>query len=330
MIIPEKLKKGDEIRIVSPSLNFHVLSSSIIKQATKRLENLGYKITFSQNCIEENEDIASRKEERANDLMEAFSDPNVKAILTSIGGFNSDEIIDYLDFSVIKKHPKILCGFSDITSLSNAIYKKTSLVTYSGPHYSTFGMVEEFDYILDYFNKCLVETNPIIIEDSIRWSDNSWFNGNQENRQFHPNPGTTIIQKGFAKGTIIGGNLRTLCKICDTEYMPDLTNVILFLEDEDIYGHNFVLELLTNLQTLMKLDTFSKIKGLVIGRCNIDYNIMVSSLTAIVNTFEELQQIPVLYGADFGHTSPIFTFPIGGTTQINAVNTIPEIAILNH
>lgn len=90
---------------------------------------------------------------RIKDLHEAFLDNNVKMILTAIGGYNSNQLLRYIDYDIIKNNPQIICGFSDITALLNAIYTKSGLVTYSGPHFSNFGMNKGLEYTIRYFNE---------------------------------------------------------------------------------------------------------------------------------------------------------------------------------
>ena len=142
-MIPEKLKAGDEVRVIAPSRSMVILGEDCKKIATQKLEALGLKVTFAKYVMEADSDyLCTSVEHRAEDLNEAFRDKNVKAILTVIGGFNSNQILDFIDYEVIKQNPKIFCGFSDITALSNAIHAKTGLVTYSGPHYSSFGMLK--------------------------------------------------------------------------------------------------------------------------------------------------------------------------------------------
>jgi len=199
-IIPEKLKIGDEIRVIAPSRNMCILSDEIIQNAKERLEKLGFKVTFGKSVLQtigEDYDCASI-EDRIEDLHEAFRDQNVKAILSVIGGFNVNQILDYIDYDLIKQNPKIICGFSDITALTNSIYAKTGLVTYSGPHFSSFGMKKGFDYTEEYFKKMLMQKERIDIYSSEEWSNDSWFK-NQENRKFIKNDGTTIIHKGEAR-----------------------------------------------------------------------------------------------------------------------------------
>ena len=135
-IIPDRLKKGDEIRVIAPSRNINLLSEETMKIATSRLDELGFKVTFGKNVHNEIDKnyYCSSIEDRVSDLHDAFRDKNVKAILTVIGGFNVNQILDYLDYDLIKNNPKIICGFSDITALLNSITTKTGLVTYYGPH----------------------------------------------------------------------------------------------------------------------------------------------------------------------------------------------------
>jgi len=121
MITPNKLHPGDEIRIIAPSRSLSLLREENINLAKAKLEKLGFKISFSKNCKETDLFMSSSINSRVEDLHEAFKDKNVKAILTVIGGFNCNQILKYLDYDLIKKNPKILCGYSDITALTNTI-----------------------------------------------------------------------------------------------------------------------------------------------------------------------------------------------------------------
>ena len=199
-MIPEKLKVGDEVRIIAPSRTMAILKEDCINFAIKRLESLGLKISFAKHVNDFEQDyMCTNAIDRANDLNEAFRDENVKAILTVIGGFNSNQILKYLDFELIKNNPKIICGFSDITILLDAIYAKTGLVTYYGPHFSSFGMEKGFDYTFEYFKKIFVENErEITINSSKQWSDDAWFL-DQENRDFIDNQGMFIINEGEAE-----------------------------------------------------------------------------------------------------------------------------------
>jgi len=170
-MIPNKLKQGDEIRVIAPSRSLSIISENTRSIANKMLKELGFKVTFGKH-VEECDDFKSSSiKSRIEDLHDAFRDKNVKAIFSVIGGFNSNQLLKYLDYDLIKKKPKILIGFSDTTALQNAILKKAGLVTYSGPHYSSFGMLKGFDYTLEYFKKCLMQSKPFDIISSKEWSD---------------------------------------------------------------------------------------------------------------------------------------------------------------
>ncbi len=314
-MIPTKLKKGDEIRIIAPANSLALISKDVRKIAVNRLQNEGFKVTFSRKCKESNVFYSSAIKSRVADLHEAFMDKKVKAILTVIGGFNSNQLLEYIDYNSIKRNPKILCGYSDITVLANAITTKTGLVTYSGLHFSTFGMKKGFDYSLDYFKKCLMDDKPFIIEPSKTWSDDQWYL-NQNKRHFTKNKGYICINKGTANGNIIGGNLCSFNLLQGTEYMPDLKNKILFIEEDVLAGGCFAEEFDRNLQSLLQQPNSNNIKGIVIGRFQKNTNLNLNKLKKIIKTKEKLQEIPVIANVDIGHTYPMATFPIGGTANI--------------
>jgi muramoyltetrapeptide carboxypeptidase LdcA involved in peptidoglycan recycling len=198
-MVPNKLKLGDEVRIIAPSRSMAMLKDDCIEIAKERLESLGLKVTFAKHVMDFDEDyMCTNAKDRAEDLNEAFRDTNVKAILTVIGGFNSNQILKYLDFELIKNNPKILCGFSDITILLDSIHTKTGLETYYGPHFSSFGMKKGFDYTFDYFKKMFFEDEEVKVASSEQWSDDAWFL-DQENRDFIQNDGMFIINEGEAE-----------------------------------------------------------------------------------------------------------------------------------
>lgn len=325
-IIPDKLKRGDEIRIIAPSRSISLLSQDTIDTATKRLEDLGFKVTFGKNVDKKMETThgCASIEDRVADLHEAFMDPNVKAILTVIGGFNVNQILDSIDYDLIQRNPKILCGFSDITALLAAITAKTGLVTYYGPHYSSFGMKKGFDYTLEYFQKMLIESSDVSVESSNEWSDDAWFL-DQENRTFFQNDGLCVVHDGVGEGTIVGGNLCTLNLLQGTEYMMDEDEIILFVEDDEQAGDLFVQEFDRNLQSLLHCLKGKKINGIVLGRAQVRNHMTIEKWKGIIETKKELKNVPVVLNADFGHTTPIFTFPLGGYAKINgSLITISE------
>lgn len=324
-MVSNKLQPGDEIRIIAPSRSMGILSDEIKAIANKRLADLGFRITFGKHISEIDDFRSSSIESRTEDLHEAFADKNVKGILTVIGGFNCNQLLRNIDWDLIKNNPKIFCGYSDITALNNAIYTKTGLVTYSGPHYSSFGQKLHFDYTLDYFKKCCMSDEPYSIMPSDSWSDDPWYK-EQDNRTLIKNNGWLALNEGEASGTILGSNLCTFNLLQGTRYFPQLQNSILFLEDDsDSLPHTFD----RDLQSLLHLPDFSEVRGLVIGRFQKESRMTTELLTQIVKSKKELSNIPVIANVDFGHTDPRITFPVGGKAKIVATGQ-PRIQIVEH
>ncbi|MBT2287917.1 LD-carboxypeptidase [Paenibacillus albidus] len=318
-----KLQTGDEIRIVSPSRSLSMISEENRALAVERLEQMGFKVSFGQNVSESDEFISSSIASRVEDLHDAFRDPQVKGILTTIGGFNANQLLRHLDYSIIAANPKRLCGYSDITALSNAIYAKSGLITYTGPHFSTFGMRHGNEYTAEYFQRLMMQTDPILVEPSGAWSDDPWYL-DQEKRVFDPNVGPYSIIEGEAQGTIIGGNLCTLNLLQGTEFMPNLAGAVLFLED-DYESSPATFD--RDLQSLIHQSWFGQVRGIVIGRFQRESHMTKELLTQIIATKQELQRIPVIADVDFGHTTPMITFPVGGQAVLKAAQDKVQLTI---
>jgi muramoyltetrapeptide carboxypeptidase LdcA involved in peptidoglycan recycling len=328
-IIPQKLKKGDKVRIVAPSQSMAIISKEIRDIAKRRFGELGLELSFGKHIEETDEFVSSSIESRIEDLRDAFRDPKIKAIFTVIGGYNSNQLLKYVDWNLIKNNPKIFCGFSDITILNNAIYTKTGLVTYSGVHYSTFGQELYFDYTLDYVKKCLFSDKPFEIIPSENWTDDRWWE-NQKNRNLISNSGWLVINEGTVEGTIFGANLCTFNLLQGTEYFPDLENSILFLEDDEMSKELAPVEFDRDLQSVIHLSGFNGVKGIVIGRFQKESQMTNEKLTKIIKTKRELDNIPVIANVDFGHTSPMITFPIGGTVKFQSEKENSRLEIIKH
>jgi len=260
MITPEKLKVGDEIRVIAPSRGLKILSQETIDTSLSRLTELGFKVTFGRNVNNFDEFMSSTISDRVSDLHEAFSDKNVKAILTVIGGFNSNMLIENTEFE---------------------------------------------------------------LNSSSDWSDDLWFL-DQENREFIPNEGMYCINEGTAEGSTTGGNISTFSLLSGTQYFPSLDDKIIILEAHgEVKEHHFD----RLLQQLIQQDNFSKAKGLVIGMFQKECKINRDKLLKIIKNKRELDNIPVIANANFGHTTPIATLPLGGKIEIISSTTNCKIKI---
>ncbi|MGP4081803.1 S66 family peptidase [Pseudalkalibacillus sp. R45] len=326
MRIPNKLQAGDEVRVVAPSTSMRINQKENARHSIERLEEMGLRVTLGKHVNESDEFTSSSIQSRVEDLHDAFQDSNVKAILTFLGGYNVNQILRYLDYDLIRNNPKNLCGYSDITALGTAIYTQSDLVTYSGPHFSTFGMKKGLEYTEDLFKKCLFAEAPYEIYPADYWSDDPWFR-DQENRTFNEQGPFDVLQEGEAEGTIIGGNLCTLNLLQGTEYMPSLKDKILFIED-DYLTEDLIFD--RDLQSLLHLPDADKIKALVIGRFQPQSDISDETLRLIIERKAELKRIPIISNVNFGHTQPVSIFPIGGKARIIANGQESKIEILEH
>jgi len=313
-----KLKSGDGVRIITPSRSMELpfITEEVKSLAQKRLEQLGLVVTFGKHVHDKNVFNSSSIKHRLEDLHEAFADPKVKIIQTVIGGYNSNELLPYIDYELIRKNPKILCGYSDITALENGIYAKTGLVTYTGPHFFDFGEQLGFEYTEDYFKKCLFSEESYEIKASEKWSCDLWASI-QQDRTFLENKGHYSINEGQVAGTLIGSNLVTLHSLLGSPYFPDFRDSVLLLEEdeeESVYSFN------RNLTSLTLLEDFKEVKGIIFGRFNPKNEIGKKEIQLIVNNNPKLQNIPIIGGLDFGHTSPRLTMPIGGRVEFNSTS----------
>ena len=309
MIAP-KLKIGDEIRVIAPSRSLSAVREDKYNKALSFLEKQGFNVTFSKHCRERDEWGSSSISSRIEDIHDAFLNENVKMVITAIGGFNVNQILEHINYELIKQHPKILCGYSDITALLHAVYAKTGLVTYHGAHFSTFGFDIEAEYTQKAFFDCMMKDDNLVIPPS-------------ETAEEY-----TVIQKGACEGTIIGGNLCTLNLLQGTEFMPTADNIVLFIEDDNIMGDYFLHEFDRNFQSLLQAYGTKNINGIVFGRFDDSCKMDSKTVKRIISE-KVPDNIPVIFGVDFGHIFPMISFPIGGKVRINTEEKV-KIEITQH
>ena len=323
--IPEKLQRGDIVRVVAPSWSLSIVDKNVKEIAEQTLEDMGFTVTYGDHVYESDSFRSSSVQSRTEDIHKAFLDTNVKAILTVIGGWNSNQLLQHLDWDLIKAHPKIFCGFSDIDALNNAIFAKTGLVTYSVPHFSTFGQKYHFGYTREHFEKSLMSNQPFFLEPSSQWSDDKWY-ANQEERHLIHNKGLLAVHEGVASGVTISSNLCTLNLLQGTEYYPNITgDVVLFIEEAKL-SNPMVFD--RNLQSLVQQRGFM-IRGLILGRFQ-QGAMTKDQLTGILQSKKKLQDIPIIANADFGHTDPKATIPIGGTVRMQSSTNNTFIEFIDH
>lgn len=322
-LLPKKLHAGSHIRVVAPSMSLGVIENHVVEHANAVLEEMGLETSAGEHIYEMDRYGSSTIESRVNDLHDAFADDTVDAIFAVMGGNNSNELLPYLDFELISKHPKIFCGFSDINCLQNAITVRTGLVTYSGPHWSTFGMRDDAKQTIEWFRNVLMSEDSAIVKPTDWFTDDYWFS-NQDARRKLTTDGWWILQDGVAQGRVFGGNLSSFRLLQGTLYMPELRGAILCAETEAPvdFGY-FKRELVSLLQT----PAASEIAGLMIGRFQVNSSVSREDLEFLLNILDLPPHIPVLANVEFGHTNPLLTLPIGGEIKMEATPSQERIVI---
>ena len=306
----KRLKKGDHIRVVSPSSSIERIGGVEANVAAKeKLEALGFRLSFSEHYFENDIFDSAPIASRVADLEAAFANETVDAILTTIGGFNCNELLPYLDFDLIAQNPKIFCGYSDTTALLNAIYAKTGMQTYMGPAYSSFKMREGQDYQTQAWLNAVTQ-DSFTLEPSEEWSSDAWYIPDAP-RTFFPTD-WKVYNPGQASGVAIGGNLSTFALLHGTEFAPKPDKYILFLEEaeEDHY-----VEFTRHFAALLQV--YPNPQAVLIGRFPKETEMTEEILLTILDKHPILKKVPVLYDLDFAHTQPLFTITIGGQVEID-------------
>ncbi len=319
----QRLKPGDEIRVIAPSASMAIVKEKQLEIAENRMKQLGFQVTYARNVHNHDEFYSTSIEDRIQDLHEAFRAPKVKAILTAIGGYNANQLLHKIDYEIIRENPKIFCGYGDTTALNLAIYQKTGLVTYSGPHFSTFGVKHGIEYTMEMFLNAVTNDAPYEIYPSSHWSDDPWYK-DQEDREWVQQDEYLVIQTGETEGRLVGGNLSTLNLLQGTNNMPSLKDAILFIE-EDSESHPQDFE--RKLQSLLQQSDAKDIKAILIGRAQKEANMTEQALRKIIATKSEIVHLPIIANVNFGHVHPMATLPIGARATVAAAANDCEIFV---
>lgn len=290
---PSKLKKGDTIGVIAPSNYIEKDDLEYINASIALMEASGFKVKFGKYVFEDTLGYGTSPEKRAADINWAFKDDKVKAIMCVKGGEDSNTTLDYIDYEMIKKHPKIICGFSDNTSILNAIHEKTGLVTYHGPTFKSLTSWET-GYAYKQFIKTFAENTESLI-------------------MGEPEDEYTTIQAGQATGELVGGNLSLFTKLVCGKYAVNVQDKILFLEE---LGFEAAPEMVnSNIYYLKQNGVFDRIAGLWIG--NYEHPSKVSIEKIIKNAIGDEYKFPIIKSDNFGHIDKKIIIPIGTKAEIN-------------
>lgn len=298
---PPRLKTGDTVGLINPAgATFH---KDDVAVAEETLAALGLKMKAGPHLLDRYGYLAGTDANRAADVNQMFRDPDINAILTLRGGWGCNRLLDLLDYKTIGKNPKIIMGYSDITSLLIAITAKTGMVTFHGP----VGISTWNEFSTEYVQRLLFQAERFTMKNPVDIGDNL----TQTRDRILP------VNTGTAQGMLWGGNLSVLTAMVGSEYMPDTKGSILFLEEvgEDIYRID---RMLTQLKLAGILQNLS---GLIFGKCsNCDPGSGYASLTLeeVLDDHIKPLGIPAWYGSMIGHIENKFTMPLGIQAEIDA------------
>lgn len=297
-IKPKKLNKGDLIGIISPASAPDDLTR--IEKGVRYLESLGYRTEVGKNASKYYGYLAGTDEERISDLHYMFSNKNINAIFCTRGGYGTPRLLDKINYKLIKKNPKIFVGYSDITALQMAFYKKCGLITFAGPMVAVdfYGDVSRFTE--EFFWKIITSNKKM---------------GKINQPQ---NKSIKKYIKNSSEGIILGGNLALLTSIMGTEYFPSFKNKILMIEE--VGETPYRLDRLLNQLKLSKV--LKQANGILIGEftdCNeTDESKRTLTVDQVLENYLGDLNINVTVNFQHGHIKDSITVPFGIKIKINS------------
>lgn len=293
MIKPPPLRPGDLIGVMAPSSR---VDDAKIAAGVAALEKRGYQVYVHPQTGRKHGQSAGTAQEKVKALHDLFRKPEVKAIICAGGGNRAPAMMPLLDFRLIKKNPKIVMGYSDITALLHSIYKETGMVTFHGPMMRGIGAGQRAKKQLDQCFALLSGAKTGI-----------------------PLGRVKLLRPGRAAGPMIGGNLSLITSLLGTPWEPDFNGKILFLEDcdEELSRYDRML------RQLAQAGAFQKAAAVLFGGFtnNKDTGSLPFGFTMedIIRDALQGSKIPALMNAPFGHGKDLYTFPVGGEARLNAV-----------
>lgn len=292
-MLGKRLCLGDTIGLISPASPENTLA---IKNAVLFLQNQGFNVVEGKHLYDKWGYLAGTDKDRATDVMEMFENDEVDMILCIRGGYGSSRILPYLDFDVIKKHPKIFAGFSDITVFLNAFYEKCGLTTFHSPMGTS--NLEDEQTLKSFMFALMQGYKPYTINNPLEFE-------------------AKCINGGTAKGNLIGGNLSLICNSLGTTYETNMNGKILFIEEIGEAPYR-IDRMLTQLILANKLKQCS---GIILGQfkdCDLPHYERSLTLEEVFQDRLYNLDIPIFSGFCSGHDYPKLTLPIGAMVKMNA------------
>lgn len=320
---PSRVRPGDTVAVVSPSAGSAGLYPHRVERARAYLESIGLKVRLMPNATSVDGWVSAAAEARAEDIHQAFLDDEVAVVLAGIGGNHSNQLLPYLDFDLIRSHPKLFQGYSDITVLHWAFLEHAGLSTFYGP--ALVSELGEHPQVLPYTDRFLraawFGSEAMVFEPAEEWTDEflDWSEKQDltRPRELRPSEGWMTLREGVAEGPLLGGCLETICwHLKGSTSWIDPAGAILFLEmSEEAPAPAYIDGYLTDLE---QLGVFAAAAALLVGRPYGYNNEQANVLWRVVAERTEAAGIPVLANIDLGHTDPMLTVPLGAAATLDA------------
>jgi muramoyltetrapeptide carboxypeptidase len=311
LIHPARLRPGDTVGLITPATP--VANPDALATVARTVEHFGLKAKWGKHVGQKAGYFGNPVAGRLDDLHQMFRDPEVKGVICISGGYGAMQLLDQIDYDLIRRNPKVFVGYSDITALHLAIHQQTGLVTFHGPNW----LAQFTDYTQLHFRPALFDAKPL-----------GALTNPPETNKLRPQHSLRTIRPGRATGRLTGGNLTLISTMMGTPYEIDTRGAILLLEDigEEPYRID---RMLTQLRLAGKLEQAA---GIVFGECvdcgPRDFKPFVAagfSLGEVLDAILGTLKIPVLFGLTFGHTADQLTLPFGIAATLDAAAGTLEI-----
>jgi muramoyltetrapeptide carboxypeptidase LdcA involved in peptidoglycan recycling len=323
VIVPPRVHPGDAVAVVSPSAPAAARYPHRLERGIAYLASLGLEVKVMPNARRAEGWVSAPPEDRAADLHAAFADDDVSVVLAAIGGNHSNQVLQHLDYELIRSHPKIFQGYSDMTVLHWAFAKHAGLSTFYGPAFvpELGEFPEVFPYTDRYLRAAWFGDAPITYEPANAWTDElrDWNQRLDETgpRELRKSDGWVTVREGSASGPLIGGAVETICwHLKGSSAWLALDGAILLFETSEEAPPPPHLD--AYLADLEQLGVFGAAAGLLIARPYGYTPEDAEVLWDVVAHWTEASGIPVLANVDCGHTDPMATLPFGCPAQLDA------------
>lgn len=323
--LPPALRPGDLVGICTPSGPVADLPTERFARGIRTLERLGWRVVVGAQAHAGGYSAGSAHD-RAREINAFLHDERIRAIFTTIGGYNANGVLPYLDYDYLRTNPKVIVGYSDITAILLGIHAQTGITTFHGP--TLMPEISEYPQMFPYSVNSLIRAicgkrTPGLLTPPAQWTEEflPWGEADRRPRRLEPHSGWEWAGAGSGTGPLLGGNLETLCCLAGTPYLPSFDGAILFWEHSD----TSMAKLDRSLCQLDAAGVTSHLAGMAVGRSFRGGAEFENDLRSHVKQRYGDRGFPLVLNLDIGHTDPMLTLPIGCTATLDVVEEVFRI-----